>query len=204
MNNMRRNKCKNQNNWITLGSKRARMSASVSTNVAVEQAHIVEVPQVTGQAFDAKAKCTDSNNNFQVDSYNINDDAISYYDWLADSCTTSHICNKHNSFIEYHPSNAKVRGVGNTLTEIHRCGTVKVQACVNDITQILILQDVLYVPSNQYNLLLLRRWDSHGRHFKSSQGTLSLIDQDGRVITCSLKLKSNLYKMKIHITHAME
>jgi hypothetical protein len=84
-----------------------------------------------------------------------------------------------------------------TLTEIHRHRAVKVQAHVNDITHILILQDILYILSNQYNLLLLGRWDSHNRHFKSNQGTLSLIDQDGKVIACGLKLKSNLYKMKI-------
>jgi hypothetical protein len=80
MNNMCRNKCKNQNNWNTSGSKRAHTSRSVSTNAAVKQAHIVEVLQVTGQAFDAKAECTDSNNDFQVDGYDINNDAISYYD----------------------------------------------------------------------------------------------------------------------------
>jgi GAG-pre-integrase domain len=108
-----------------------------------------------------------------------------------------HICNKHDSFIEYCSSNAKVQGVRNTLSKTHGHGTVKVQAHMNDITCILILQNILYVPSNQYNLLSLRRWDSHGRHFKSSQGTLSLMNQDGRVITCGLKLKSHLYKMKI-------
>jgi hypothetical protein len=107
-NNMHRNKHENQNNRNTLGSKRVHTSTSVSTNAAVEQAHIVEVLQVTGQAFDAKAECTDSDNDFQVDSYDINDDAVSYYDWLADSCTTSHICNKHETFIEYCASNAKV------------------------------------------------------------------------------------------------
>lgn len=36
------------------------------------------------------------------DDYNgINDECVLYYDWLADSATTSHICNQREAFIDY-------------------------------------------------------------------------------------------------------
>jgi hypothetical protein len=42
-------------------------------------------------------------NNENVTDYSINDKSTLYYDWLADSATTSHITNWHDTFVSYKP-----------------------------------------------------------------------------------------------------
>ena len=39
---------------------------------------------------------------------------ISKYDWLLDSGTTSHVCTIQEAFIEFHPVNEILNGVGET------------------------------------------------------------------------------------------
>ena len=208
-NNARKNKRNNQNDRNTSGNKKTRTTESTNaaetTNAAVEQAYIVEVPKVTRQALSAKACTLDIDSDFQIDGYDDNDDAISFYDWFADSCTTSHICNKRDAFTQYRPAvNANVIGVGNTLTEIRGRGNVKVQTRVGGITHTLTLQNVLHIPTNKYNLISLGRWDKAGREFRSSQGLLSMIDRDGKTVAYGTKLHSNLYRMHMRTARATE
>jgi hypothetical protein len=63
----------------------------------------------------------------------------------------------------------------------------------------LILQDVLHMPMSQYNLLLLGKWDKSCGNFSVDHGHLSLVKQDGKVITQGKRIKSNLYKMRLHL-----
>jgi hypothetical protein len=42
-----------------------------------------------------------------VDDYGLND-SFAIYDWVADSVTTSHICNTKCTFIEYTPTHKKL------------------------------------------------------------------------------------------------
>ena len=45
---------------------------------------------------------------------NGNDECVLYYDWLADSATTSHVMNQCNAFMSYQPiQDTAVSGVGN-------------------------------------------------------------------------------------------
>ena len=48
-----------------------------------------------------------------------NDERLIYYDWLADSVTTSHVTHQHEAFINYTPlGNISVTDVGSKEAEI--------------------------------------------------------------------------------------
>jgi len=81
----------------------------------------------------------------------------SLYDWIANSASTSHICNKCEVFTEYSSikNEIPIYGVGNiTTTGIGR-GKIVIQATHNGKTHKIILNDVLHVPNNHHNILSL-------------------------------------------------
>jgi len=54
-----------------------------------------------------------------VSGMSTNDDRLIYYDWLADSATTSHVTNQCNALINYEPlTNKLVLGVGNNEAHV--------------------------------------------------------------------------------------
>jgi len=58
----------------------------------------------------------DNNLTNHVNNIMQNDKPVTFYDWVADSATTSHICNQRDAFVTYKPITGKtVSGVGNTL-----------------------------------------------------------------------------------------
>jgi hypothetical protein len=64
----------------------------------------VVVEKVTPVATVAKINPVDSDNEYCVDYKDlVNEDTVSFYNWLADSGMTSHICNNHDSFETYCP-----------------------------------------------------------------------------------------------------
>jgi hypothetical protein len=66
------------------------------------QMHVV-IEKVTPVAMVAEINPIDSDNEYRVDyEDSANEDTVSFYDWLADSSVTSHICNNCNSFETYH------------------------------------------------------------------------------------------------------
>ena len=69
-----------------------------------------------------------------------------YYDWLADSATTSHVTNQHNAFINYETlTNKLVLGVGNGKTCAIGCGTIELESNYNGQKFIIKLEDVLHI-----------------------------------------------------------
>ena len=52
-----------------------------------------------------------------------------------------------------------VMGVGNVKAQAQGRGTIKLELVVNGQTYILKLQDVLYIPTNEQNLISLGCWD---------------------------------------------
>jgi GAG-pre-integrase domain len=157
---------------------------------------IEEVPEVTS------ASATNNDLEYCVNYGDDNDNAISFYDWLADSCMTSHICNSRDAFKTYENlADAAVRGVSNITTKALGCRTVRLCSRVNDKSYTLILQDVLHVPTSQYNLLSLGKWDKSCGNFSVNCGCLSLAKRDGKVIALGQRLRSNLYKMCLHVQH---
>jgi hypothetical protein len=159
------------------------------------------VEKVTLVATVAKISPVDSNNEYHVDyEDSANEDTVSFYNWLADSSMTSHICNNRDSFETYHSlPNSMVQGIRNVTTKVKGCGTIKLCSCVDDKLYMLILQDVLHMPMSQYNLLLLGKWDKSCGNFSVDHSHLSLVKQDGKVVAQGKRIKSNLYKMRLHL-----
>jgi len=54
---------------------------------------------------------------------------------------------------------------------------------VNDKTYIVVLKDVLYIPSNQQSLIALGQWDKFGGRIKIDDDHLSLLTKNGKLIT---------------------
>jgi len=83
-----------------------------------------------------------------------NDDQLIYYDWLADSATTSHVTNQCNTFINYEPlTNKLVLGVGNNETHAISRGTVELESNYNGKKFIIKLEDVLHIPNTRNSLI---------------------------------------------------
>jgi hypothetical protein len=93
----------------------------------------------------------DASNSYEID------DSIIYYDWLADSATTTHITNQRDVFINYKPlKDAVVQGIGDLTTYAEGKGTIELKSEVNRNKYILHLDNVLYIPNNHDNLISLR------------------------------------------------
>jgi len=61
------------------------------------------------------------------------------------------------------------------------------------------LENVLYIPNNQNNLIALGEWDQGGRQFTGGGGVLTLITKDGTSVAQGTKVGNNLYKMKVAV-----
>jgi hypothetical protein len=62
----------------------------------------------------------------EPDVYNSNEynPRLIYYDWLGDSATTSHVCNRREAFKTFQPlTDTTVSGVGNVKAEAKGRGT---------------------------------------------------------------------------------
>ena len=65
-------------------------------------------------------------NTFDACNVAANDENLIYYEWLADSATTSHITNQQDAFISYETlENSSITGVGGQEAKIAGKGTVK-------------------------------------------------------------------------------
>ena len=123
-----------------------------------------------------------------------NDDLLSFYDWLADSATTSHVTNMRDAFTTFQPLIKSVSGVGNAQTRAEGKGTVMIQTKIdNDIFK-LTLKDVLYIPTNPQNLLSLGRWDKAGGSYHGGQRTLTMA-KGGKTIARGTQINNHLYKL---------
>ena len=144
---------------------------------------------------EAENLCTYINNN--VVAYTAGNEDRSLYDWIVDSASTSHICNKRDVFTEYIPTHDQVPiyGVGNIATHALGRGKVIIGALYNNKLHKITLNDVLYVPNNRHNLLSLGRWERANGKFKGGQG-ITLISPNGTHIGHGILSKNNLYTMK--------
>ena len=92
-----------------------------------------------------------------------NDERLIYYEWLANSATTSHITNQQDAFISYETlGNSTVTGVGGQEAIIAGKGTVELISTCNNHEYVLTLKNVLHVPGTRNNLISLGRWDAAG------------------------------------------
>jgi hypothetical protein len=153
----------------------------------------VEEQRVTFNTSNKFGDCNDCN----LDE---NDEHVLYYDWLADSATTSHVTNQRDAFTSYQPAQGTaVAGVGNVKASAIGRGTVELVSQCDGQTYILRLEDVLHIPSNRNNLISLGRWDNAGGRYIGGDGYLTMITKDGKRIAKGTKISNHLYRMKMQV-----
>ena len=123
-----------------------------------------------------------------------------YYDWLANTATTSHITHQREAFTDYTPmGNSSITGVGRKEALIMGCGTVELKLTCNGAEYILCLENVLHLPGTQNNLILLGQWDAAGGRYNGRNGEITLITKDGMPVAQGTKISNHLYHMKMVI-----
>jgi transposase InsO family protein len=182
--------------------KRPRTEEANAADSDQSYAAIEEVEEVTsgGITFDSSERGQYFNfENSDVANSSINDEATLYYDWLADSATTSHITNRRDTFVTFQPiQDTPITGVGGLQAQAEGRGDVCLNAVHNGITYPLRLCNVLYVPGNKSNLLSLGRWIAKGGDFLGRK--LALISKKGDVIANGTLTPNNL--IKFHFRYA--
>ena len=106
-----------------------------------------------------------SNSDKDVNMADANDINAHNYDWLANSGSTLHITNQKKYYQTYIPTSHIIKGVRGKQTHAEGHGTVILCAQHKDNITNLKLQNVLYVPTNKYNLFALGKWDTNGRMY---------------------------------------
>ena len=129
-----------------------------------------------------------------------NDERLIWYDWVADTATTSHITHQREAFINYTPSNnTSVIGVGGKKVKIAGRGTVILISTFNGQRYILRLEDVIHVPEQTNNLISLGRWDKSGGTYTGGKGKITLTTNNGVQIARGMQLTNNLYKLAVKL-----
>ena len=106
--------------------------------------------------FDPSEKGQNFNFDVPMSDMVTNDDRLIYYDWLADSATTSHVTNQCDTFINYERlTNKLVLGVGNNESHAIGRGTVELESYYNGQKFIIKLEDVLHIPDTRNSLISL-------------------------------------------------
>ena len=139
----------------------------------------------------------DDGEDFNYDTFNVSDtlamdERVTYYDWVADTGTTSHITNQRDAFVTYQTlSDKTVSGVGGLRTTVEGTGTVEVESICNGQKYLLRLENVLHIPSNPHNLFSLGRWDTSGGRYTGGAGSITLVTKDGKSIARCEKVSNN-------------
>jgi hypothetical protein len=127
-----------------------------------------------------------------------NDERLIFYDWLADSATSSHVSAQREAFITYTPlTNSTATGVGGKEAKVTGYGTVELLSNCNGHKYILRLEDVLHIPGQKKNLISLGRWDGAGGRYIGGGGKITLVTKDGKQIAKGEKVNKNMYKMSV-------
>jgi Integrase core domain/GAG-pre-integrase domain len=128
-------------------------------------------------------------------AYMANTYSFSSYDWMLDSCTTSHICNQREAFVEYSKlENATVQGVGNTPARAIGQGTVVVNFAVEGKDVKHRLRDVLHVPEAGNSLLSVSRFDESSGNIEFRNGTCMLYTKGSQLVGMGKK-HDRLYRL---------
>jgi len=131
---------------------------------------------------------------YDVTNYSGIDERTLYYDWLADSATTSHIVNQRDIFKTFEPiQNTPITGIGGLQAQAVGRGDADVYTTIDGETLTIHLRDVLYVPGNRNNLFSLGQWLVKGGDFLGQN--LALISKTGKLITKGTLTSNNLIKL---------
>ena len=125
-----------------------------------------------------------------------NDSDVSYYDWLADSCTTCHITNQRNTLKNYREEETEIEGIGNTVAISLGRGTTSLTSRVNGERHTILLDNVCYVPKATNNLLSISLFDESGGTATVKGGMMHLLTNEGIEIARA-KRQDGLYVLQI-------
>jgi hypothetical protein len=96
-----------------------------------------------------------------------------WYDWLANSGTTSHITNTRGVLSRYMPISRQISGIGSESIEAVGQGTVELINYIGKTKISFKLKDVLYVPKATHNLVSISCLDREGGGTHIQNGTTS-------------------------------
>src|SRR5882757_3808003 len=120
----------------------------------------------------------------------------SKYDWLLDSCTTSHVCAIREAFTEFRPVKEILHGIGESGAEVIGRGTVRIKFEFDGKTFVHQLQDTLYVPSAPNCLMSLSRIDDGGGSVDFKDGLCWIKDNGNKIIGKGYK------RQRLYMLHA--
>ena len=112
---------------------------------------------------------------------------ITLNSWLADSATSSHICNQKKAFTSFTPIQKYIIGIGDTEVKCEGKGTVYIKSQKANVT--MCLENILYVPTAPNNLFSLSRLDDAGRHTKFGNGAAELFDKHNNLLAKRIKVQ---------------
>jgi len=169
------------------------------TNVGEDAIEIVSTAREDMMDFDPSEEGQHFNFDVPVSDMSANDDRLIYYNWLADSATTSHVTNQRDAFIDFTPlTNKLVIGVGNNKAQAIGRGTVELESKCNDRKFIIKLEDVLYIPDTPNSLISLGRWDRIANGVTNiKSGIITLSTKDGVTIAKGKDVGNFLYRLDV-------
>jgi len=142
------NDCYQKQKGNNFGRKHPNEKANVSYN---------EMANVVSMDIDPNLN-TNCNTNDVVDESNDSD--VSYYFWVADSATTSHIACQRNIFTTFMLVDKKIKGIGTEPVPVKGRGTVILTSYYYNNKRKIKLHNVAYVPSAAMNLLSISRFEA--------------------------------------------
>jgi hypothetical protein len=133
-------------------------------------------------------KAEDVRSDFVETAYAAKLNSSSLYSWLADSGTTSHICNDGTVFIELRAADVPIEGVGDAPLQALGRGTVLLDCEVNGKVITYRLLDVLFAPTCAHNLISIGRLDDARLKAEFDHGKVGFVRcSDGRVMAMGSK-----------------
>ncbi|CAA7262638.1 unnamed protein product [Cyclocybe aegerita] len=126
----------------------------------------------------------DANNSLNDTLYMANSTyTFSKYDWLLDSCTTSHIFPVREAFSDYRPlTDSPIQGVSSSPAQAKGRGTIIVNFAVEGKNVRHQLRDVLHVPEALNGLISVSRLDETGGYPIFRKGKVILKNKDDTTI----------------------
>jgi hypothetical protein len=122
-------------------------------------------------------------------AYMANTNTFSYYNWLLDSGTTAHICNKREDLNNYTAlANTTVTGLSKTKAVVEGRGTVTLDFSVNNQVIQHKLIDVLHVPEAPNSLLSVSRLDEIGGKVTFANGKCEIHSSTNQLIGTGKKV----------------
>jgi hypothetical protein len=120
---------------------------------------------------------------------------LAWYDWFADSGSSSHITKIRSALTDYVPlSEHRVLGIGKESLEALGKGTIELVSTFGNRQIRAKFKNVLYVPSASNNLISITRLDKEGGKALMGDGKVTLSVKGGRTIVKGHMTKG-LYKL---------